>query len=57
MTAFPILSGFADLVATPEAAFPGSLYKHHGFSVNLPGVNSATLLNWTMAYTAFPAKL
>lgn len=56
MTAFPILSGLADLVATPEAAFPGSRYKHHGFSVNLPGVNSATLLNWTMACTAFLAK-
>lgn len=57
MTVLPILSGLADLVATPEAAFPGSRYKHHGFSVNLPGVNGAMLLNWTMAYTAFPAKL
>lgn len=33
MTAFPSSSGLADLVATPEAAFPGSRYKYRGFSV------------------------
>lgn len=32
MTAFPSSSSLADLVATPEAAFPGSRYKHRGFS-------------------------